>query len=730
MKTQTTTFHIKGMTCAACASRIEKVLGKTGGIVAIHVNLAMERGKVIYDPTHIDMERIALRVNQLGFTVLPDMEKRDDPNQEIRLHVLKSLFAALLSFPLIWAMVKHIPFLSGMWVPALFLDPFFQLLVTFPIQFGIGYSFYAGAWNALRHRSANMDVLVALSTSVAFFYSHYLTFRSWPQPAHATPLYYETSALIITFLCIGKLLEAISKNKTLQTIEQLYQLQATHAVLVRDGSTTTVPISEVQRGDLLLVGPGDIIPADGQIVDGSSAIDESAFTGESIPVQKQAGDRVIGATRNVSGTLKVLVTKVGKDTALSKIIEIVEEAQGTKAPIQRIADELTALFVPIIISIAAITFVAWYLVLQPYQAGSAMEKAIAVLIVACPCALGLATPTSILVGSSRAAKDGVLFKQGKDLEQLHQVEVIAFDKTGTLTTGQPEVTDVWIVEGRQTAFWQMLGAVEKTSEHPVAQAMARAAARHTRRFPAVGRVEEVPGMGIRADVEGKEVVAGSVRFLQDTGIRTDTLDERIRSAEEQGKNVVLLAVNGTVVGMVAVMDTLKPGSRKAVSQLKKLGKELIMLTGDNVRAAEAVARQVGIIRVHAEVLPHEKAAIVQTYQHAGRRVAMIGDGINDAPALSVADIGVAVGTGTNVAISTADVVIMRKDLGGLVAAVSLSQATMRNIKQNLFWALAYNCLGIPLTMLGLLAPWVAGAAMALSSISVVWNALRLRNVRV
>lgn len=689
------------MTCAACANRIEKMLSRTDGVLDIQVNLTMERGKVTYDPGKIDRSRIAERVNQLGFTAVLPQEQQEAPlehGKEIRRLAIKSGTALILSAPLLWAMVAHIPFLSFVYVPALFLDPLFQLLVTFPIQFVIGFSFYRGAWNSLRHRSANMDVLVVLSTSAAFFYSHYLTFRTWPpRSLHDTPLYYESSALIITFLCIGKLLEAISKSKTLRTLEQLYDLQSKEATVIRHEQPVIIPIDGLVRGDLVLIKPGEVIPADGDIVSGASVVDESAFTGESIPVAKQAGERVIGATRNISGPLTVRVTKVGSETALSQIIAIVEEAQATKAPIQRIADELTEVFVPIIVTIAAITFFAWYWLFMPAALGTALEKAIAVLIVACPCALGLATPTSILVGSGVAAREGVLFKQGKDLELLHQADVIAFDKTGTITKGEPHVSDVWVLHGQQQAFWRMLGSAEQDSEHPIAQALLRTAVQQAGPLPAAHDHRELPGFGVEAIVEGKHVLAGSTRFFERHGIDLSRAEHMLTHAEQQGKNVVLLAVNRTLAGLVAVTDTIKPGSRKAISRLHKMGKELTMITGDNERAAQAVARHVGITRVHTEVLPEEKAHILRAYQEKGRIVAMVGDGTNDAPALSVADIGVAIGTGTNVAISTADVVIMRKDLDGLVTALALSQATMRNIKQNLFWALAYNCIGIPLT---------------------------------
>lgn len=733
MKFPTTTFQIQGMTCAACANRIEKVVGKADGVLDVQVNLALEKGKVTYDPAKIDSKRIAEKMNQLGFTAIEQSEQKEthpDHGREIRRLALKSITAALLSFPLVWAMVAHIPILSFVYVPDLFLHPLFQLIITFPIQFIIGYSFYRGAWNALRHRSANMDVLVALSTSAAFFYSHYLMFRSWPPaPVQHTPLYFESSALIITFLCIGKLLEAISKNKTRRSLEQLYEMKSKEATVIRDHDTFIIPIEKVERGDLVLVRAGEAIPADGEIISGTSVVDESAFTGESIPVAKQMGERVIGATRNLSGVLTIKVTKVGSETALSQIIAIVEEAQATKAPIQRVADELTEVFVPIIVTIAAITFFAWYLLFMPYALGTALEKAIAVLIVACPCALGLATPTSILVGSGVAAREGVLFKQGKDLELLHQAQVIAFDKTGTITKGEPQVSDAWVLQGQQKTFWQLLGSAEKESEHPFAQALLRTATKQAGTIPPPSFQKEIPGFGVEAQIEGKLVHAGSVRFMQRMGIDLNKAEHMMSLAEQQGKNVVLLAVNHSLVGLVAVTDTIKPTSHKAIWRLRKMGKEVTMITGDNERAAQAVARQVGISRVHAEVLPEDKARILRTYQEEGCKVAMVGDGMNDAPALSVADIGVAIGTGTNIAIGTADVVIMRKDLEGLVTALVLSQATMRNIKQNLFWALAYNCIGIPLTMLGFLAPWIAAAAMAMSSITVVWNALRLRHVK-
>ncbi|MGC5327283.1 heavy metal translocating P-type ATPase [Brevibacillus sp. SYSU BS000544] len=723
------TYQIGGMTCAACATRIEKVVTKVEGVQVIQVNYALERARVEYNPETVNEFVIKERIEKLGYHATQDVQ--GDQEKEIRGLALRCLFAVLLSIPLFWSMATHFSFTSFIWVPDLFSNPFFQLAITFPIQFVIARTFYEGAWNSLRNRTANMDVLVILSTSSAFFYSHYMTFAFKDAEAHDVTLYYETSALIITFLLIGKLLEAMTKRRTLEAIKSLYQLQAKTVTVVRNQEMTSVPIDELRVGDIFIIRPGEKVPTDGQILEGTSFVDESVFTGESLPVEKRAGDLITGATMNQNGMLKARATRIGKDTALAQIIRIVEEAQASKAPIQRMADELTEIFVPIVVTIAAITFLAWFYLFTPHTVGIALERAMAVLIIACPCALGLATPTSILVGSGRAAKTGILFKQGKHLELVQKVDTVIFDKTGTITKGKPEVTDVHVAKnewGKHT-FLQFVAAAEKGSEHPLASAVVQFATDNRLKLPMITQCEALPGYGMKATVMEKEMLIGSHRLMVENGIAVQEGALLANTYEQAGKTVIYVAINRQFAGMIALSDTVKDSSEAAIERLQKLGKEVIMVTGDNERTAAHIAKQIGVSKVYAGVLPTEKASIIHQLRRRGRVVAMVGDGVNDAPALALADIGIAVGTGTDVAIEAADILVMHGDLHGVADSFLISQKTLVNIKQNLFWALAYNTIAIPVTMLGFLAPWVAGGAMALSSISVVLNSLRLKRIR-
>lgn len=723
------TYQIGGMTCAACANRIEKVVTKVEGVQVIQVNYAMERAHIKYNPETVNEFVIKERIEKLGYQAIQDVQA--DQEKEIRSLQLRCLFAVLLSIPLFWSMATHFTFTSFIWVPELFLHPFFQLAITFPIQFIIGRTFYEGAWNSLRNRSANMDVLVVLSTSSAFFYSHYMTFASVETQYHGVTLYYETSALIITFLLIGKLLEAISKRRTIEAIKSLYQLQAKTAMVVRNQEITAVPIEQLRVGDIFIVKPGEKIPTDGQIIEGTSFVDESVFTGESLPIEKREGDRITGATINQNGLLKAKATRIGKDTALAQIIRIVEEAQASKAPIQRMADELTDIFVPIVVTIAAITFLAWYYLFTPHLVGLSLERAMAVLIIACPCALGLATPTSILVGSGRAAKAGILFKQGKHLELLQKVDTVIFDKTGTITKGKLAVTDIEVFTtglSKHTLI-QLVAAAEEGSEHPLASAVVQFANDNGLQVPPITDFSSMPGYGIKARINGKEVLVGSQRLMKEDGISLQHSASQANLYEMAGKTVIFVAINRQLAGLLALSDTVKESSEEAIYLLQQLGKEIIMITGDNSRTANQIAKQVGITKVYAGVLPTEKAGIIHQLRRNGKVVAMVGDGVNDAPALAVADMGIAVGTGTDVAIEAADILVMHGDLRGVAQAFLISQKTLANIQQNLFWALAYNTIAIPVTMLGFLAPWVAGGAMALSSISVVLNSLRLKRIK-
>lgn len=734
-KREQTTLQITGMTCAACANRIEKGLGKLPGVESASVNFAMETARVVYAPGAVSVSEMQARVAKLGYEASP-LQARADADErragELRSQRWRLALSTALSLPLLWAMVSHFSFTSWIWLPELFMNPWFQLALATPVQFYIGRSFYVGAYHALRGGGANMDVLIALGTSAAYFYSLYLTLDWHAAGAishHGPALYYETSAVLITLVLLGKLFEAQAKGRTSAAIQSLLGLQAKTALVERGGREIVVPVEEVLVGDIAIVRPGEKVPVDGDVVEGVSAVDESMLTGESLPVEKRPGDRVIGATINKNGALRVRAARVGKDTALAQIIRVVEEAQGSKAPIQRVADRISGIFVPIVVAAAAIDFAVWFFVLEPGNVAAALDPAIAILVIACPCALGLATPTSIMAGSGRAAELGILFKGGEHLELTHRLDTIVLDKTGTVTHGRPELTDVRS-ELDRGVFLRLVAAAESPSEHPLAEAIVAGAKAEGLAVPRPSSFEAIPGYGVSAVVDGRKVLVGTRRLLETHGIEARNAYDAMERYEADGKTAMLAAVDGRYAGIVAVADTVKPSSKAAIARLRAMGLEAVMMTGDNARTAAAIAASVGVDRVLAEVLPEEKAAEVKKLQAAGRKVGMVGDGVNDAPALAVADIGMAVGTGTDVAIEAADVTLMRGDLTSIADAIEMSRRTMGNIRQNLFWALAYNTLGIPIAAIGLLAPWVAGAAMALSSVSVVLNALRLQKVRI
>ncbi|EXX87941.1 ATPase P [Paenibacillus darwinianus] len=727
-------LQITGMTCAACATRIEKGLNKMAGVTKANVNLALETARVEYNPASVSVSDMQKKVEQLGYKATAKSEVADPEEHrrhEVRRQKRSLWISAILSFPLLWSMVAHFSFMSWIWSPAIIMNPWFQLALATPVQFYIGWRFYEGSYKALRNKSANMDVLIALGTSAAYFYSIYLTLEWMGQSVSEPPaMYYEVSSILITLVLLGKLFEILAKGRTSEAIKKLMGLQAKTALVVRDGQEIAIPVEEVVAGDIVLVKPGEKVPVDGEVVEGSSAVDESMLTGESIPVDKRNGDHVIGATINKNGMLRVKATKVGKETALAQIIKVVEEAQGSKAPIQRVADVISGIFVPIVVGIAVVVSLLWYFVIKPGEFANALEIGIAILVIACPCALGLATPTSIMAGSGRAAELGVLFKGGEHLEGTHKINAIILDKTGTVTKGKPELTDVVDVTGNEAALLRLVGAAEKNSEHPLAEAIVSGILDKGIELPGTEQFEAVPGFGIRAVVEGKEVLAGTRKLMAQYNVAVAGALAMMEELEQAGKTAMLIAVDGQYAGLVAVADTIKETSAEAVARLKQMGIQVIMITGDNKRTAEAIAKQVGIEHVLAEVLPEGKADEVKKLQAQGMTVAMVGDGINDAPALAMADIGMAVGTGTDVAMEAADVTLMRGDLNSIPDAIYMSRKTMTNIRQNLFWALAYNSIGIPIAAIGLLAPWVAGAAMALSSVSVVLNALRLQRVKV
>jgi len=733
-KGEQTTLQITGMTCAACATRIEKGLNKLPGISKVNVNLALETAHVVYNPVIVTISEMHKKVDQLGYKATSKVEQIDS-GEHRKKEIVKQkrifIVSAILSFPLLWSMVSHFSFTTWIWVPEIFMNPWLQLVLATPVQFYIGRRFYVGAYKALRNKSANMDVLIALGTSAAYFYSIYLTLE-WLQQgvgSDGPAMYYETSSILITLVILGKLFEALAKGRTSEAIKSLMGLQAKTALVIRDEQEISIPIEDVIAGDVVLVKPGEKVPVDGEVIDGTSSVDESMLTGESIPVEKQVGDDVIGATINKNGVLRIKATKVGKDTALAQIIKVVEDAQGSKAPIQRVADVISGIFVPIVVAIAVIAFIVWYILVSPGEFANALEIAIAILVIACPCALGLATPTSIMAGSGRAAELGILFKGGEHLETTHNVDTIILDKTGTVTKGKPELTDIVMEMGDERTFLRLVGAAEKNSEHPLAEAIVSGITAKGIELPTTEAFEAIPGFGIRAIVEGKEILAGTRKLMAKYEISVNQAIGIMEELEQSGKTAMIIAIDRQYSGLVAVADTIKESSKEAVDRLKSMGIDVIMITGDNKRTADAIAKQVGIDHVLAEVLPEGKAEEVRKLQAQGKKVAMVGDGINDAPALAMADIGMAVGTGTDVAMEAADVTLMRGDLNSIPDAIYMSRKTMSNIRQSLFWALAYNSIGIPIAAIGLLAPWVAGAAMALSSVSVVLNALRLQRVK-
>ncbi|MED4569596.1 heavy metal translocating P-type ATPase [Brevibacillus agri] len=728
VSTERVDLDVTGMTCAACAARIEKGLKKLPGVIDANVNLTMERATVHYNPGEISPGQMIEKIKNLGYGASQREEtgiKEDERGKEIKIQKTRFFVSAALSLPLLYTMVAHLG-LPGFYMPHFLMNPWVQFTLATPVQFIIGWPFYRGAYKALKNGSANMDVLVALGTSAAYFYSFFASLAG-----RTDKLYYETSAVLITLIILGKLFEALAKGRTSEAIKKLMGLQAKTATVIRDGKEMVIPLEEVVVGDSILVKPGEKIPVDGVVKSGTSAVDESMLTGESVPVDKKAGDPVIGATINKNGVLTIEATKIGKDTALAQIIKVVEEAQGSKAPIQRMADKISSIFVPIVVGISVITFIVWYFFLEPGNFTAALEPAIAVLVIACPCALGLATPTSVMVGTGKGAELGILFKGGEHLEAAHKLNTIILDKTGTITKGEPSLTDVIALgNNSELDLLTLVASAEKNSEHPLAQAIVKGAEARGVTLSPVTNFEAIPGFGLQAQVNDQRLLIGTRKLMKRYDIDTSSVENQMQHLEDQGKTAMLVAINGALFGVVAVADTLKESSKEAIAQLKNLGLEVVMITGDNQRTARSIAQQVGITQVRAEVLPEDKAKEVEAFEQQGKKVAMVGDGINDAPALATADVGMAIGTGTDIAMEAADITLMRGELTSIPQAITLSHKTMQNIKQNLFWALFYNSVGIPIAAAGLLAPWVAGAAMAFSSVSVVLNALRLKRVKI
>ncbi|MBI3583124.1 MAG: copper-translocating P-type ATPase [Nitrospinae bacterium] len=754
----TVILPIGGMSCASCAARIERNLKKLNGVTDATVNFGTEKASVEYSPSIVDLPAIKKTIVDTGYTVIEVEEKNlldiDRERREGELRVLKNEViesASLSIFIMIGSMQMFIPYFPS--IPHSTMNSILFILTTF-VQFKCGSRFYTGAWAALKHLSADMNVLVAVGTSIAYLYSAFVTFFPSVFPDGESEVYYDTAAVIITLILLGRYLEQRAKGRTSEAIKKLMGLKAKSAKVIRNGGEIEVSVEDLIVGDIVVVRPGEKIPVDGEIIEGTGAVDESMLTGESMPVDKKIGDTIIGATINRDGFIKFKTIRIGKDTLLSQIIKTVEEAQGSKAPIQRLADKVAGIFVPTVIGIAVATFFIWYLSGQPFT--MAMLAFVGVLIIACPCALGLATPTAIIVGTGKGAENGILIKGGESLETAHKIDTIVFDKTGTLTAGKPSVTDIITNKGQgargkgqeidSEELLRLAASAEAGSEHPYGLAIVTKAQEKEIKPYDIEEFKVFPGHGIKAKIKGMTILMGNEKKMSEEGINLNGFKEKPapldfkKVADElssHGKTPMYVAINNEMAGIIAVADTLKKDSIEAIRELQDMGLEVIMITGDNKRTAEAIAREAGIKRVLAEVLPQDKAEEVKRLQKEGKVVAMVGDGINDAPSLAQADVGIAIGAGTDIAIESSDITLIRNDMRGVSTAIRLSRQTMKTIKQNLFWAFFYNVIGIPIAA-GILYPFYgillkpifAAAAMAFSSVSVVTNSLRLKRFEI
>ncbi len=734
------TMKIEGMTCAACSKAVERVTKKLDGVTEASVNLATEKLTITFEASKVRVSDIKKVIEKAGYKAIEeetsvdtDKERKD---KEIKLLWKKFIIAAIFTVPLLYISMGH---MIGFPLPEI-IDPMMnpvtfaltQLLLTIPVLIA-GNRYYRVGFKTLLKGNPNMDSLIAIGTSAAVLYGIFATIKIIGGDTEYTmDLYYESAAVIITLITLGKYMESVSKGKSSEAIKKLMGLAPKTAVVIKEGVETVISIDEVEVGDVIVVKPGEKMPVDGEVVEGITSVDESMLTGESIPVEKSIGDKIIGASINKNGTIKYKTTKVGKDTALSQIIKLVEEAQGSKAPIAKLADIIAGYFVPIVIGLAIISGLAWYI--SGESAVFSLTIFISVLVIACPCALGLATPTAIMVGTGKGAEHGVLIKSGVALETAHEVQTIVFDKTGTITEGKPKVTDIVVIgDITENELLRIAASAEKGSEHPLGEAIVKGAEERELDLIKLDFFKAIPGHGIEVRIEDKNILLGNRKLMDENKISLETLEITCDKLAVEGKTPMYIAIENTIVGIIAVADTVKESSKRAIEKLHEMGIEVAMITGDNKKAAKAIGRVVGIDRILAEVLPQDKASEVKKLQGEGKKVAMVGDGINDAPALAQADIGIAIGSGTDVAMESADIVLMKSDLMDVITAVKLSKRTIRNIKQNLFWAFGYNIIGIPFAMgifhiFGgpLLNPMIAGAAMSLSSVSVVSNALRLK----
>lgn len=717
---------ITGMHCQSCVTLVERALTKLDGVGGAVVNLTTEKATVSFDESKLSQSDILDAIEKRGYgaSIIEGTKSADKEAGERQAEVrgLKRLFGFSLLFAIPAFTIGMVFMWLGIMIPY---EGYIMWALATPVQFIVGARFYRGSWTALKNKSANMDSLIAIGTSAAYFYSVYVVLFA-PESGQ----YFEASAVLITLVVMGKMLEAIAKGKTSEAIRNLMRLSPKIATVIRDGKDVKIPVDEVEIGDIVIVKPGEKIPVDGIIVEGSSAVDESMVTGESIPVEKGVGDNVIGATINKTGAFRFRAEKIGADTTLSQIIKLIEDAQGKKAPIQRFADVVSAYFVPAVILIACTTFLSWYFIFGR-EFSFALIAAVSVLVIACPCALGLATPTAIMVGTGKGARNGILIKGGDALETAHKLKYVIFDKTGTITRGVPAVTDlVRVGSGSDEELLQAAASIEKLSEHPLAEAIVRKAEEGKIGLKEASEFRAIPGHGVAAEIGNEKYYFGNVKLMEEQGVDIAPITGQMHELEEQGKTAMILASKGSegkvgIEGIVAVADTIKETSKSAVEALQRMGVEVYMITGDNERTAKAIASQAGIENVFAEVLPEEKAGYVKKLQKDGK-VAMVGDGINDSPALAQADIGIAMGSGTDVAMETGNIVLMKDELMDVPKAIRLSRMTMAKIRQNMFWALIYNTVGIPIAALGMLNPMIAGGAMALSSVSVVSNSLLLK----